>query len=236
MGMGKPPSINHTHSTELPHASSEFAIMSNVPDTLRESSRIWSTIQAVVPHSLRFSSPTQTSTKRTPNTSSLASRCTLANTSTAVLRPRSPPETFCQLTESQKVPPCATSNNIITMVVLLPEPPVLLLPLSAKPKKLPSGHKKTIKGVSRCMVGIVAGGGRNEKPVLKVGKKHYMYESKRKMFPKVRGVCMNPVEHPHGGGNHQHVGKPTTVSRWKSAGRKVGLIAARRTGRIRGGA
>jgi len=101
--------------------------------------------------------------------------------------------------------------------------------------KLPSGHKKTIKGDSRCMVGIIAGGGRNEKPILRAGKKHWMFKSKRKMFPKVRGVCMNPVEHPHGGGNHQHVGKPTTVSRWKSAGRKVGLIAARRTGRIRGG-
>jgi len=44
-----------------------------------------------------------------------------------------------------------------------------------------------------------------------------------------------PVEHPHGGGNHQHIGKPSTVRRDTSAGRKVGLIAARRTGLIRGG-
>ena len=30
------------------------------------------------------------------------------------------------------------------------------------------------------------------------------------LFPRleqVRGVAMNPVEHPHGGGNHQHIGK-----------------------------
>jgi len=101
--------------------------------------------------------------------------------------------------------------------------------------KLPSGHRKTIVGQSRAMLGIVAGGGRNEKPILKAGVKHYMFKPKRKMFPKVRGVCMNPVEHPHGGGNHQHVGKPTTIGRGKPAGRKVGLIAARRTGRIRGG-
>ena len=46
---------------------------------------------------------------------------------------------------------------------------------------------------------------------------------------------MNPVEHPHGGGNHQHIGKASTVWRGASAGKKVGLIAARRTGRIRGG-
>ena len=44
-----------------------------------------------------------------------------------------------------------------------------------------------------------------------------------------------PVEHPHGGGNHQHIGMPSTVRRDTPPGRKVGLIAARRTGRIRGG-
>jgi len=32
---------------------------------------------------------------------------------------------------------------------------------------------------------------------------------------------MNPVDHPFGGGNHQHIGKPSTVSRLKSPGRKV---------------
>ena len=46
---------------------------------------------------------------------------------------------------------------------------------------------------------------------------------------------MNPVEHPHGGGNHQHVGHPTTCSRQDPPGKKVGLIAARRTGRLKGG-
>lgn len=101
--------------------------------------------------------------------------------------------------------------------------------------KLPSGQRKTVSGACRAMIGIVAGGGRNEKPILKAGKKFWMFKSKRKMFPKVRGVCMNPVDHPHGGGNHQHVGHPTTIGRHKSAGRKVGLIAARRTGRLRGG-
>ena len=45
---------------------------------------------------------------------------------------------------------------------------------------------------------------------------------------------MNPVDHPHGGGNHQHIGKPSTRSRGTCPGKKVGLIAARRTGRIRG--
>ena len=45
---------------------------------------------------------------------------------------------------------------------------------------------------------------------------------------------MNPVEHPHGGGNHQHIGHASTVRGDAAPGQKVGLIAARRTGRLKG--
>lgn len=100
--------------------------------------------------------------------------------------------------------------------------------------KLPSGSKKTIPSGCRACVGIVAGGGRTEKPMLKAGASYHKYKVKRNCWPKVRGVAMNPVEHPHGGGNHQHIGMPSTVGRMNPAGRKVGLIAARRTGRLRG--
>uniref|UniRef100_T1IWF2 Large ribosomal subunit protein uL2 n=1 Tax=Strigamia maritima TaxID=126957 RepID=T1IWF2_STRMM len=101
--------------------------------------------------------------------------------------------------------------------------------------KLPSGCKKVLASNNRAMVGVVAGGGRIDKPILKAGRAYHKYKVKRNCWPKVRGVAMNPVEHPHGGGNHQHIGKASTVRRDASAGRKVGLIAARRTGRIRGG-
>ncbi|CAB0041389.1 unnamed protein product [Trichogramma brassicae] len=101
--------------------------------------------------------------------------------------------------------------------------------------KLPSGAKKVIPSANRGMVGIVAGGGRIDKPILKAGRAYHKYRVKRNCWPKVRGVAMNPVEHPHGGGNHQHIGHASTVKRGTSAGRKIGLIAARRTGRIRGG-
>jgi large subunit ribosomal protein L8e len=100
--------------------------------------------------------------------------------------------------------------------------------------KLPSGQKKTIPNRARAMVGIVAGGGRTDKPMLKAGTAYHKYKAKRNSWPIVRGVAMNPVEHPHGGGNHQHIGHPSTVSRDTPAGRKAGLIAARRTGRLRG--
>ena len=38
----------------------------------------------------------------------------------------------------------------------------------------------------------------------------------------------SPVDHPHGGGNHQHIGKASTIARSAVPGQKVGLIAARR--------
>ena len=101
--------------------------------------------------------------------------------------------------------------------------------------KLPSGVKKTVSGNARAMLGIVAGGGRIDKPVLKAGNQYHKYKAKRHVWPRSKGVCMNPVEHPFGGGNQQHLGKPSTVRRDIPHGRKVGLIAARRTGRLRGG-
>ncbi|KAK6590474.1 60S ribosomal s L8 L2 [Cryptosporidium xiaoi] len=101
--------------------------------------------------------------------------------------------------------------------------------------RLPSGARKTISSHSRAIIGIVAAGGRIDKPVLKAGNNYHKYKVKRNCWPKVRGVSMNPVDHPHGGGNHQHIGHPSTVSRNAPPGQKVGLIAARRTGLLRGG-
>jgi len=100
--------------------------------------------------------------------------------------------------------------------------------------RLPSGAKKLIQSGCRGAVGVIAGGGRIDKPMLKAGRQFHKYRAKRNSWPKVRGVAMNPVEHPHGGGNHQHIGHPSTVRRDAPAGQKVGLIAARRTGRTRG--
>eukprot|EP01129_Flabellula_baltica_P017598 TRINITY_DN97_c0_g1_i1.p1 TRINITY_DN97_c0_g1~~TRINITY_DN97_c0_g1_i1.p1 ORF type:complete len:268 (-),score=58.32 TRINITY_DN97_c0_g1_i1:79-882(-) len=100
--------------------------------------------------------------------------------------------------------------------------------------KLPSGTKKLIDGRCRAQIGIISGGGRVEKPLLKAGRAYHKFKAKRNAWPKVRGVAMNPVDHPHGGGNHQHIGHPSTVRRDAPAGQKVGLIAARRTGLFRG--
>ena len=97
--------------------------------------------------------------------------------------------------------------------------------------RLPSGQFKTLDSSCRATVGIPAGGGRQDKPFLKAGKKYHAYRKKGKQYPTVRGVAMNAVNHPHGGGGHQHVGKPSSVSKGAPPGRKVGNIAARRTGK-----
>ena len=80
------------------------------------------------------------------------------------------------------------------------------------------------------MIGVIAGGGRTDKPLLKAGTAKFKFKNKRKNWPKVRGVAMNPVEHPHGGGNHQHIGHPSTIGRLACPGQKSGQIAARQTG------
>ncbi len=100
--------------------------------------------------------------------------------------------------------------------------------------KLPSGAKKVLPMNARGMVGLVAGGGRIDKPLLKAGRAYHKFKAKRNSWPKTRGVAMNPVDHPHGGGNHQHIGHASTVARDSCPGQKVGLIAARRTGLLRG--
>lgn len=96
--------------------------------------------------------------------------------------------------------------------------------------QLPSGTMKWFNPLCRAMIGVVAGAGRTDKPFVKAGKKFYKMKSKAAKWPKVRGVAMNAVDHPFGGGKHQHVGRPKTVSRNAPPGRKVGSIAARRTG------
>jgi ribosomal protein L2 len=85
--------------------------------------------------------------------------------------------------------------------------------------RLPSGAKKIIPSTARAAIGIVAGGGRIDKPLLKAGRAYHKYKVKRNSWPKTRGVAMNPVDHPHGGGNHQHIGHASTMARDSSAGK-----------------
>ena len=97
--------------------------------------------------------------------------------------------------------------------------------------QLPSGEMKRLDPQCRATIGVVAGGGRTDKPMLKAGTKYHKVSSRGTVWPRVRGVAMNAVDHPFGGGGRQHPGKPKSISRDAPPGRKVGDISSRRTGR-----
>ena len=97
--------------------------------------------------------------------------------------------------------------------------------------QLPSGEMKRLSPDCRATIGVVAGGGRTEKPFVKAGNKHHKMKARGTKWPRVRGVAMNAVDHPFGGGGRQHPGRPKSVSRDAAPGRKVGDIASKRTGR-----
>ena len=96
---------------------------------------------------------------------------------------------------------------------------------------LPSKKKKEFNPDCKASIGVVAGGGRTEKPFLKAGNKVKKMKAKNKYYPKVSGVAMNAVDHPFGGSRSLRKGKPTISPRNAPPGRKVGMIRPRRTGR-----
>ncbi|BCU67518.1 50S ribosomal protein L2 [Sulfolobales archaeon HS-7] len=97
--------------------------------------------------------------------------------------------------------------------------------------KLSSDKVRDFPEECRATVGKVSGGGVKEKPLLKAGNNYHKYRVKARKWPRVNGVKMNVVDHPHGGGHHRSVSRSSTVSRNAPPGRKVGHIASRRTGR-----
>lgn len=98
--------------------------------------------------------------------------------------------------------------------------------------KFPSGKTAAMNAGCRATIGLAAGGGRTEKPLVKAGSNYHLKRAKRKKYPVVRGVAMNPNSHPFGGSQH-HPGKSKSTSRHAFPGRKVGAIASKRTGRIK---
>lgn len=97
--------------------------------------------------------------------------------------------------------------------------------------KMPSKRSVELPDDCRATIGIVAGGGRKEKPFMKAGEKYLLKKAKGHTYPTTKGVSMAAASHPHGGGSHRRPGKSTTVSRHAPPGKKVGLIAARSSGK-----
>ncbi|MCD6589811.1 50S ribosomal protein L2 [Candidatus Woesearchaeota archaeon] len=97
--------------------------------------------------------------------------------------------------------------------------------------ELPSKKRRVFHPKCRAVIGIVAGGGRPEKPLVKAGKAYHIMRAKHKRYPIVKGVAMNAVDHPHGGSRSSHKGRPTIAPHNAPPGRKVGKIRPRRTGK-----
>jgi hypothetical protein len=64
------------------------------------------------------------------------------------------------------------------------------------------------------MIGIVAGGGRTDKPLLKASRAKHKFAVKRHSWPRTRGVAMNPVDHVRA--STTSLMKTTTDSRYYS--------------------
>ncbi len=96
---------------------------------------------------------------------------------------------------------------------------------------LPSQKVRDFNPECRASIGIVAGSGRTEKPVLKAGNMWHKMAARNKLYPRVSALAMNAVDHPYGGSRTSKKGKVTIARRNAPPGAKVGLIRPRRTGR-----
>ncbi len=95
---------------------------------------------------------------------------------------------------------------------------------------MPSKKEKKLNSKCRAIVGIVAGAGRLDKPILKAGKRHHMKRSKGKLWPRTSAVKMNAIDHPFGSGRAKNP-KSKIAKRNAPPGRRVGLLRPRRTGK-----
>ena len=97
--------------------------------------------------------------------------------------------------------------------------------------QLPSKKQKIFHGSCRATIGILAAGGRKEKPFVKAGKRYHAMRAKNKLYPDISGGAQNAVDHPFGNSRSSRKSKATPTSWNAPPGRKVGMISARRTGR-----
>lgn len=105
--------------------------------------------------------------------------------------------------------------------------------------KMPSGELRLVNSACRATIGVVGNGDHSNQSLGKAGRNRWL--GKR---PRVRGMVMNPVDHPNGGGNGKSKGGGghlQLVSPWGQLAKSFptrrkskqtnGLIIKRRNGR-----
>ncbi len=76
--------------------------------------------------------------------------------------------------------------------------------------RMPSGEMRKVPIIARATIGTVGNTDHENVRIGKAGRKRHMG-----IRPTVRGVVMNPVDHPHGGGEGKSpVGLPSPVTPW----------------------
>lgn len=95
---------------------------------------------------------------------------------------------------------------------------------------MPSKKERKFHKNCRAIIGIIAGAGRLDKPILKAGKKYHMQRAKNKLWPRTSAVKMNVVDHPFGSGRAKNP-KSKVAKRNAPPGKRIGLIRPRRTGK-----
>jgi large subunit ribosomal protein L2 len=107
--------------------------------------------------------------------------------------------------------------------------------------RLPSSEMRLVRGECRATVGSLSNSEHQNLTVGKAGRNRH--KGKR---PQTRGVAMNPVDHPHGGGEAHHTpgghpvtpwGKPTLGYRTRKKRKQSNsmILRGRRRGRRKGG-
>jgi large subunit ribosomal protein L2 len=103
--------------------------------------------------------------------------------------------------------------------------------------RLPSGEMRMVRAECRATVGVIGNADHQNVKVGKAGRKRHMG-----VRPQTRGTAMNPVDHPHGGGeggtplgNHPQTpwGKPTLGYRTRKKGKQSDryIVRGRRRGK-----
>lgn len=95
---------------------------------------------------------------------------------------------------------------------------------------MPSKKEIDFDEKCRVTVGIIAGAGRLEKPMVKAGKKFHMMKSQGRKWHFTSRVKVNVIDHPFGGGRGKRI-KSKIAKRNAPPGARVGHIRPRRTGR-----
>jgi len=96
---------------------------------------------------------------------------------------------------------------------------------------MPSKKEKKFNKNCRAIIGVIAGSGRLDKPLVKAGKMYYIKKAKGgKLWPRTSAVKVNIIDHPFGSGRGKNP-KSKVAKRDAPPGKRVGLLRPKRTGK-----